>query len=136
MAVLRRNLRLFAAAWLMFQAASLTALVPRDCCSAHGVAATRCHEVAALPQCPMHAAQGHACPMHQGNDAPSAPADCRLTGACNGPMATLVALLSNHGILPAAAVPPPAASAQPLGAISSDNAIGRLEPPDSPPPRT
>lgn len=135
MAPLRRHLRVFAVIWLMFQVASLSALVPRDCCSAHTTAAKACHAVAAVPQCPMHAASGHACPMHQGDHAAPAPADCRLTGGCSGPMAALVALLSNHGILPTAALASPADRFQPVAAAAPGNVIVRLAPPDSPPPR-
>ena len=67
MRLFRRRLRLAVAAWLFFQAVSLSALVPRDCCAAHHSArADRgegCHERADSAYCPMRS-QGRNCPMH------------------------------------------------------------------------
>lgn len=71
--------------------------------------------------------------MHRGQ-MPS-PSDCRLTGACDGPMAALIALLSSHGILPASTATLPANEVRPVSALIYENLLGRFEPPDSPPPR-
>ena len=133
MATLRRRLRVLATAWLMLQVAWLTALVPRDCCDAHRVAAKGCHESVTAPQCPMQAASGRPCPMHRG--AQETPADCRLTGSCGGPMAAMFALLSNHGLLPSTATARPHADVRPVAAAVRGNLIDRFQPPDSPPPR-
>jgi hypothetical protein len=132
MAFLRRNLRVFVAAWLMVQAASLNALVPRDCCLAHRPAATSCHEPAvSATHCPMRATGAAPCAMHRG----PVRAACALSSACDGPMAALFTLLSNHGTLPAAtATLPDAAVTSPVIAVR-ENVTGRFEPPDSPPPR-
>jgi hypothetical protein len=66
---LRRRLRLAVTVWLSFQVASLSALVPLDCCDAHRpadvVRAESCHERADSPYCPMRARNGKTCPMHQ-----------------------------------------------------------------------
>ena len=67
--------------------------------------ATRNPAVTRIPppsHCPMHAADGAPCPMHQSghHDAEDKPNDkCSMRGTCDGPMAALFALLSNHGVL-------------------------------------
>ena len=67
---IRSALRLWVTIWLVVQVASLTALVPRDCCAAHSSAARAakpgCHEQVAATQCPMRATDGTPCPMHRG----------------------------------------------------------------------
>ena len=142
MAFLRGKLRLFATTWLVFQAACLSALVPRECCAAHRVSEKRCHESAPAARCPMRAVDGTACPMHRTADAsehshhaPSAPADCRLTGICAGPMAALFTLLSNHGVLPESSTALPGAALRSVAIVIHDDVIGRYQPPESPPPR-
>jgi hypothetical protein len=116
MAVLRRKLRTVTITWLVFQAAWLIALVPRDCCAAHRPpAATTCHES-------MPAAQ-------------SSPVDCRLTGGCDGPMAALFALLSNHGIMPEFTAVIPDVEVSRITVIARENVGGQFHPPDPPPPR-
>ena len=72
MTIIRRRLRLWVTAWLVFQVASLSALVPRDCCAAHRPPASgkdaelpRKHRGHALPDA--RAASGTPCPMHGGN---------------------------------------------------------------------
>jgi hypothetical protein len=80
---LRRRLRLAVTAWLLFQVVSLSALVPLDCCDAHGPAdasrAENCHERADSPYCPMRAKSGKACPMHQQAEFDDPHADHRQT---------------------------------------------------------
>jgi len=112
MASLRRRLRLCATTWLVFQVAWLAALVPRDCCAAHRPAEKSCHE-----------------------SAPSS-TDCRLGGVCDGPMAALFTLLSNHGILPDSATPLPELALRSARMTINQHVIDRFEPPDAPPPRT
>lgn len=142
MAQLRRHLQLWVAAWLVVQVASLSALLPRDCCAAHRPAASSakpaCHEKAAAIQCPMRAADGTPCPMHRGDHSEAADASrdgCAMRSTCRGPMAALFAQLSNHGILTdqfQLLLDPHAGSA---GVRPSENLITRLAPPDTPPPR-
>lgn len=134
---LRRHLRAWSFAWLLCQAAFLSAFVPRECCAAHGAHASggdapECHEAVEKPHCPMPSNDGAACPMHQqGSDRD----DCRMRGTCDGPLAQLAHLFS-HSSLPAASfsivLPPP--SAETVRAIA-ENAIQQARPPDSPPPR-
>ena len=134
MARVRHRLRLFVAAWLLFQAASLSALVPRDCCSAHRTAAKACHEASATTHCPVQAAAKPPCPAHGGNP-PADESRCRMSGTCSGPIAALFTLLSNHGIL---SNPPSvfrAADAHVLSVVESENLVSKLLPPESPPPR-
>jgi hypothetical protein len=163
MAMLRRRLRIVALTWLVFQVSWLTALVPRECCAAHRPAETGAHESAAPAHCPMRAADGRPCPMHRGHDsdptaatrhhhdaAPaehrhddsartgerkSSPFDCRLTGGCDGPMAAVFTLLSNHGILPASTATAPNDAAGLVAIAARAGVAGRFQPPDPPPPR-
>ncbi|HXE79751.1 MAG TPA: hypothetical protein VNK41_03305 [Vicinamibacterales bacterium] len=152
MECLRRRLRLFAATWLVFQAAWFAALVPRDCCAAHRPPDTSCHEEARQPtHCPMRAADGTPCPMHRGaepmpvgaastghehHEPPSpAPADCRLIGTCDGPLSALFALLSTHGVLPESPSVPLALDVRPAALVPDEVPDGLTRLPDSPPPR-
>ena len=162
MNILRRHVRLWATAWLVLQAASLSAFVPRDCCAAHrpAVAKQTCHEVAPKAHCPMRAADGKPCPMHRApepaarhgdgtqdhgthadhdvmdNRSDGRPAPerrCVIGGTCQGPTFALV--LSNPGLLPDGAVRmPQLAIAEPLGVVRS-TPLARFQPPDPRPPR-
>ena len=146
MTLLRRRLRLAAAAWILFQAATLTALVPRACCLAHEAAKplSTCHDTA-IPHCPMAGDDGARCAMHQppvhghadhAAAEPPVPTDeCALRGTCGGPAAALFALLSTHGVL---TDPFLTLSESPLvGATlpSPTQLIRRFASPDAPPPR-
>ena len=148
MAPFRARLRLWATLWLICQAASLAAFVPRDCCADHRpvqpapapeAESAHCHEPppAAETHCPMRAADGTPCPMHRGHGHQQQPAgdtDCALRGACGGPMTALVRLLSNHGILPeSSAIGAPVA--QRTLPPADERLVSRLDAPDSPPPR-
>jgi hypothetical protein len=147
---LRHRLRVFVAAWLVLQAASFSALVPRDCCSAHRPAMKACHEPAAAPHCPVQAASNARCDMHREVSSPQAhgvaaqshrenPAPgqskCRMTGGCRGPLAALFSLLSNHGILSQEPSPIRAPDAQLVALAASENLLEKRLPPDPPPPR-
>jgi hypothetical protein len=143
MAYNRGRLRIWAVAWLVFQAASLSALVPRECCRADQHAASSpkpgCHEQApAVHHCDMPSAKGARCPMHaiaESGPGEDAGVGCSLRGTCDGPAATFLALLANHGVLtdPFAVSPDLPRSLVPLDA--REILIGRLASPDSPPPR-
>lgn len=156
----RRRMRYWVTAWLVFQVASLSALVPRDCCADHrptDTAKQSCHESVAATLCPMRSADGTPCPMHRGttsthgdhHQAPAhehqqvpasepdrAPAnDCSLRGTCAGPMAALLALLQNQGVLPASVTVLPDATVRSVALTMRPDVVGRFEPPDPPPPR-
>jgi hypothetical protein len=142
MIIIRRRLRFWVTAWLVFQVGSLSALVPRDCCAAHRQAATgkehSCHEQAAAVQCPIRAADGTPCPMHQSgdSDASEKPSDrCSMHGTCDGPISTLFALLSNHGVLTDSFAMSPDLHRDSIPIHTRENLIARLASPDSPPPR-
>ena len=131
MARVRKHLRVWAIAWLVFQAASLSALVPRDCCLAHkpepvAKHGSNCHETTA------------AAPVHQLDHQDAADKSgkrCTLRGSCDGPMAALSALLSNHGVLPdSIAVSPDLLSSVPPTRFR-ESLVSRLPVPDPPPPR-
>jgi hypothetical protein len=140
MRLLRRHLRPWVAAWLAFQLASLSAFVPRDCCAAHRRATSSkhsCHQNTAATHCPMRAAAGAACPMHQGRHtgADASSEACSMRGMCNGPMAALAALLSIHGVLTDSFVTVPDLHVTDVAARTREHLITRLAPPDPPPPR-
>jgi hypothetical protein len=137
----RRRLGSWSIAWLLCQVASISAFMPATCCAAHEVhgEADECQEGTPADQCPMRNADGTVCPMHQamasaasvhaghaghgGHDASPAadavPADCRLSGLCEGPSMALSTLFSVPGILPADS------SAAPLTPVDAPRAVAR-----------
>jgi len=140
---IRRSLRLWVATWLVVQVASLSALVPRDCCAAHRQAASTakpsCHEKAAATQCPIRAADGTPCPLHRGdhNEAADTSRDgCAMRGTCTGPMAALFAQLSNYGILTDSFQLRPDVHRGSAAASPPEQLVTRLASPGPPPPRT
>lgn len=158
MAFLRGRLRVFATSWLLFQIAWLTALVPRDCCAAHRPAECQespsAHHATPPESCAAHddhagahgshvaaAAEHHHEHGPAPSDAPPAtpaapPTDCLMGRACDGPMAALLALLSNHGIVPDAVSMLPPLEARRVGAVADENVRGHFPSPESPPPRS
>ncbi len=139
---IRRSLRLWVTTWFVVQVASLSALVPRDCCAAHRPAASAakpsCHEKAAATQCPMRAADGTPCPMHRGDHHEAADTsrdDCAMRGTCSGPMAAMVAQLSNYGVLPSTLQLAPDLHPGAVRLSVDEQLLIRLTPPDPPPPR-
>lgn len=142
MTTIRRQLRLWATAWLAFQVVSLSVLVPRDCCAAHRPAASsqppRCHENTAARQCPMRAADGTPCPMHRGDHSHAEEKrgdTCSLRGTCGGPMAALATLLSNYGVVADSFTILPDLHSGSLTTATREHLIGCLPSPDPPPPR-
>ena len=144
MATIRWRLRFWAAAWLVFQAASLSALVPRQCCTAHPMAAASteadCHDDAPAPkepECPMAAHDGVPCPMHENghSDKNEGTEGCSIRGMCDGPAATFLGSLANNGVLvnPFTITP----DLQPSFNVPTvrENLIGRLARPNARPPR-
>jgi len=142
MAPLRRYLRLWVAVWLVFQVASLSALVPRECCAAHRQAATRakpsCHETAPATQCPMRAGGGTPCPMHSGDHTGASNSSrdgCAMRGACSGPIAALFAQLSNYGVVTNSFQWQPDLQRGSAAVSTLEQLVTRLASPDPPPPR-
>jgi hypothetical protein len=143
---LRHHLRFWVTTWLVFQVMSLSALVPRDCCAAHRLATEKektCHEEAAATHasadgahCPMPGKTGETCPMHGTSHDGQTPArKCTMQGTCNGPMAALFVIISNHGVL----TEPPQLARDLTVAVAPrpgrEELVSRFVPPDSPPPR-
>ena len=143
MTTVRRRLRLWAAAWLLCHAASLFALVPRDCCAAHRPAARQadhgCHEKAAATHYPMRAANGTSCPMHRSSQSDrdeDSNRACAMRGTCDDPIAAMVALLSHCGVLTnSIETISPDLHVSAAAIRTGEPAIGRLPSPDPPPPR-
>jgi hypothetical protein len=142
MSAFRRHLRQWAAAWMVFQAVSLSMSVPLDACAARIAAAAdrqvECHGNAAPAPCPMRAADGVPCPMHRGtvhdHDQQSREA-CSMRGTCDRPVAALFALLFNQGVLTHLSEALPDRSQAAIAVLHVDHPHIHQPPPDSPPPR-
>jgi hypothetical protein len=117
---LRLRLRHLAAVWLLVQATSLAAFVPRECCKAHLPNAPE------VPACHKKAIATHA------NQSET----CNLRARCEGPMAVLAAFLPTHGILPNPMALQPELPSRAVPLSSSERLIRRLSSPDTPPPRS
>ena len=97
MTPLRRRIRAVALAWLLCQAASLSAFVPGECCKSHAAEAAAnekaasCHE--SIPVTPK---EGDACPMHKGSTSHEC---CTISNACNGPGQQLTTLFAYVGVV-------------------------------------
>jgi len=146
MSLVRRHVRPFAAAWLVFQATALSALVPRACCLAHDAhmaavaAASTTEEQAPDSHCARPAESRTASASPAAHDHSARPAqtprdECAIRGTCGGPAAALFSLISTDGVLTAslgtAADFPPAGAAL----VPHDQLTARFESPDAPPPR-
>jgi hypothetical protein len=91
-----------------------------------------------MPHCSMQSAEGVRCPMHGGADSGKTeePAGaCSMRGTCDGPAATFLALLANHGVLTDPFEISPDHHRGFITIHARENLIGRLASPDSPPPR-
>ena len=149
MTLFRRHLRLFAAAWLVFQATSLSALVPRACCLAHTAhqavpepsageqeqaAASHC----AKPPGTTNAASTHAAhgSSHSAGPSESPRHECAIRGTCGGPAAALFSVISTEGVLTRSVSTPVDFLQVGTRIVDRDRLIRHFEPPDSPPPRT
>ena len=141
MSAVRRHLRVYVAVWLAFQAAALSAVVPRECCAAHRAApakvAADCHEPAAPVPQDAHAHHGAAAAGSEAAPGRSTPDDdtCSIRGACGGPMAGFLAQLSLHGVLAARPQLAPDVAGTNLECVAHEHLVSRLAAPDSPPPR-
>jgi hypothetical protein len=118
MAGLRRRLRACVIAWIFIQAASLSVLLPRDCCADHRP--TLREETGA--------------PCHTRNAAQD-DRKCVLRGACNGPIAALAALIPQLGIPPVSPALPQDAVVVPADEPRAGTPVALQSPPDPPPPR-
>jgi hypothetical protein len=140
MSAIRCRLRLCTTIWLLCQVGSLLALLPRNCCAAHQQSATSeghsCHRQVAAAHCPMRSTAGEACPMHRQQPAQGGATEtCTMRSSCDGPMAALLVLLSNHGVLTAPLTVVPDFHVSSLVSPTREHLAGLLTPPDSPPPR-
>jgi hypothetical protein len=122
MTLFRRHLRLCVTAWLVFQAVSLSAFVPRDCCAGHRVPPPDEREAEAS--------------CHQPPEpAASDTEQCALRGTCNGPLGMLATLLSPQAVLTATAAFSGHAATGATEPPSFESPRPLFVPPDSPPPR-
>ena len=133
MTKVRRRVRAVALAWLLCQAASLSAFVPQACCVSHAAEAEAkqkaeaCHEDAA----PAEPEEGAACPMHKSGSHDC----CAITNACDGPGSQLLSLFSyvstiDEPIAASTVLQSAVAIAQPAPPL-----LHRLALPDAPPPK-
>ena len=133
----RGRLQLGVWLWISFQALSLSAFVPRDCCrtghagaeSQHG--GHQCDESAF---CPMRDAGGVACAMHrQADTSPKSRDACAMRGLCDGPEAP--GALLKAGVLPSSPDAFSDAGASAVVLLPSEPHALRPTPPEPPPPR-
>jgi hypothetical protein len=130
MRVLRRRLRVLAATWVVFQAASLSALAAPWCCLGS-------HAPAMSPSAPpCHVHHGQAGP-HQHSAAPEQSqrgGNCAMRAACGGQAAALFAALSHIGVLQGSTVVSDSRSAD-VAVSPQEQLILHFHSPDAPPPR-
>ena len=133
MRAVRRHLGVYVAAWLVFQVAALSSIVPRDCCAAHRPVSARtdpaCHDAAPVPQ-DVRAHHGTTVQRTE-----SQKDTCTMRGACGGPMAALLAQLSLHGVLGDRLQLAPTLVSTSVEPLVREHLVSRLTAPDSPPPR-
>src|SRR5687768_15297394 len=97
MTAVRRRVRAIAIAWLLCQVASLSAFVPRDCCTSHAAqVATKTTEAACHESEPVAPKEGDACPMNHGSHSP---AGCAISSTCDGPGQQLTRLFAYVGLV-------------------------------------
>jgi hypothetical protein len=113
---IRRRLHSWALGWLIFQAASLSALVPVDCCASHRPATTAaqptCHESGATPR-----------------------DQCSLRNGCRGPLLRLAVLLPQQGIPVEPIIVAPVLTLERTVNSATPAIVGNPHPPGTPPPR-
>jgi len=146
MSLLRSRVRLVAVAWLLCQAASLSAFMPADCCARHtAVSAEKtktadpCHEAEKAPEpepkhgdaCPMPHGDGAACPMHGS----STDDCCGMSSGCDGPNRPLANLFSFAAVLDAPVLAMSAPDSSPASIDRPAPLLCRLGSPDAPPPK-
>ena len=138
---LRARVRLWAVAWLLMQAATLSAFVPRDCCAAHRPteSAPSCHEAPKRTHCPMRATGDAPCAKHRhaaAHDArregPGTP-DCVMRRACQAP--AVFTIFASPGILPVTLTATLDAGVLAPLTVLRETPIARNRPPDVRPPR-
>jgi hypothetical protein len=127
------RLRIGVAAWLIFQLATLWALVPQDCCATHKAQ----HQQQKAQHSTAPAGHDHHAMNHGHDAAPKAPLEqCMMRGTCKGPMSAIISLLSHHSVPPLKAftiAPDPGVTV--LARAASEHVCCRLASPDPPPPR-
>jgi hypothetical protein len=123
MASIRRRLRVCVTIWLLFQAASLAALVPAACC--------RQEPVKEVPQASQ---PEHSC--HEAVPTPPAPEPmCVLRSGCDPHGAAILGLLANQGPIPTAVSLLPRIDAARHSMVPREHPASLFPTPDSPPPR-
>ena len=120
-------------AWLLCQAASLSAFLPGECCKTHAAqAAAKAKEASCHEAAPVAPKEGDACPMHQGSQSHDC---CAISNACDGPGQPLTTLFAYVGVVPT----PHSASIviESTAAFIAQDAplLHHLSIPDAPPPK-
>jgi hypothetical protein len=129
--MLRRQMRTWIVAWLLFQCVSVSALAVRDCCCQPQEArAEHCQKQTPATYCPMRAADGSPCPMHQQSEP-----DCVMRGTCSGPIAAVGVLFATWGIPVASFELLPDQSLRSAGDLPTQSTIESWPPADTPPPK-
>ena len=127
----RRQIRTWIVAWLLFQCVSVSALAVRDCCcQPKQVRTSHCEKQTPANYCPMRAAGGSPCPMHQQSEP-----DCVMRGTCGGPVAAVGVLFATFGIPVASFELLPYQVIRPADGLTPQSTIEGWPPADTPPPR-
>ena len=142
MRAIRNRVRVVACAWLLCQAAALSAFVPENCCISHAEERAAkekqeaCHESEPVEPkpgdaCPMQHGDGAACPMHSSKSADC----CAMTNGCDGPGSNLMSLFAYLGAIerPVSTTIDP--DSAPAFISASTSPLSRVTRPDAPPPK-
>ena len=133
MTAIRRRIRTVAFAWLLCQAASLSAFVPEQCCVAHAAEAAAKEKAEACHEAPApEPTEGDACPMHHSSKAHDC---CKISNACDGPGTHLTTLFANVGVLESPASSTIVLESTSVAVTTAAPLRYRLSTPDAPPPK-
>lgn len=132
----RARLPWFVGAWLLCQAAGLTAAPLALCCDIQLEASADdacCQGLAPGQTCPLH---GHTAPAAStsGTSDSKAPADCTMRSACGPTDLALLSIASGVAVLPTVNAVAVLTISTPVASIDA-LASSRVELPESPPPR-
>ena len=133
MRALRPRLRRLAAAIVVFQSVSLSALVVPWCCVGQGATSAVEAKEAATPHCAMHDATDRA--QHHGVPRANDRRECGMRAACGTQAAALFQALSHVGVL-TVSVDPADRPGNEMLTLPSAVARTAFETPEPPPPRS
>jgi hypothetical protein len=130
MNAIRSRVRAVAMAWLLCQAASLSAFVPEECCVSHAaIEAKRHHGGHAAEQQEAQKQEEHC------HEAVPTQDDCKMSNTCAGPGSQLLRLFALIGVLERPDTPAAVLDSSLADVLAAASPIARLSTPDAPPPK-